>query len=177
MLESIPHSSSERTPRTMAEAEERSSKQPWFPQLQRSPFTSIVVCPSSPASPFLPMYTRQSMNMAEPIPHPTLTNKKSCNPFAWRMAKVGGLLGQHSTETTHFIAGRSGRVAGPLAAGLKNRVSRGGSAVQGCVTSLPPANGAVASARRSQANRIKSAWRTLPGRVCPYLSSAENSGL
>src|ERR1039457_3049786 len=81
-LEETPCSSSSRTRRKIAKPEENSSKHPRLPQLQRLPFSSTVVCPSSPAKPLRPTCKLPPKNIAEPIPLPTETSTKLLSPFA-----------------------------------------------------------------------------------------------
>src|SRR5439155_17835097 len=54
--------------RAMAVPEAILSRQPILPQLQRLPFLSIVICPSSPAIPFAPSRICPSAIMPAPIP-------------------------------------------------------------------------------------------------------------
>jgi hypothetical protein len=74
-------------------------------------------------------------NYPEPCPREKGTERRCVpehwNEADWRMTRDGRLLGRHPTVTARPTEGRSGRVAGPLAARLKNKVNPGGPALLG----------------------------------------------
>jgi hypothetical protein len=120
-------------------------------------------------------------NYPEPCPRKNGTERK-CGPEQrywayWRMTRDGQLRGRHPTVTSRLTAGRSWEWQDHRQRVLRKGESRRASTPGRESSSLAPANEGTASAMQSQANRIKSAWRTLPDRACPYLGSRRQSRL